>query len=279
MHVKQTLAKTVRMSGTGVHSGKQINLIIEPSLSGKIIFHRSDINGYSIPADAFSTQTRNSTALIHKGQVIQTIEHLMASFFLLGIDSADVIVDGPEIPVIDGSAAPFIQKLQDAGLRHLEQPRIVFDIMRPFSLCHEEGVIAGFPDPHLRLTYEIDFKHPMIGRQTLSLSKDKGDWIKAVGSARTFGFFKDADTLKKQKLALGASLENTLVLDEKKIINGPLRFKDEFVRHKLLDLMGDFFLLNGYLKGHIQAKKAGHTLHIKAVRYLLSHREIMQRRE
>lgn len=279
MHVKQTLAKTVRMSGTGVHSGKQINLVIEPSLSGKIIFHRSDIKGYSIPADAFSTETRNSTALIQEGQVIQTIEHLMASFFLLGIDSADVIVDGPEIPVIDGSAAPFIIKLQDAGLRHLEQPRIFFDIMRPFSLRHEEGVIAGFPDPHFRLTYEIDFKHPMIGRQTLSLSKDEGDWIKAVGSARTFGFLKDVNTLKKQKLALGASLENTLVLDEKKIINGPLRFKDEFVRHKLLDLIGDFFLLNGYLNGHIQAKKAGHTLHIKAVRYLFSHPEIMQRRE
>lgn len=198
---------------------------------------------------------------------------------MLGIDSVDVIVDGPEIPVIDGSAAPFIRSLQKAGTKKLNQPKIIYDIIQPFSLKHEGGVIDGFPDSQIRLTYEIEFDHPAIGRQQLSIHGKVQNWISEIASARTFGFLKDVEKLKKQKLALGGSLENTLVLDDEKVINGPLRFKDEFVRHKLLDLTGDLYLLNGFLNGHIQAKKAGHTLHLKAVRYLSSHPEVMKRRQ
>lgn len=203
----------------------------------------------------------------------------MASFFMLGIDSADVIADGPEIPAADGSAAPFIRELQHAGSAKLKPSKTVFDIIHPFSLQHKDGVIAGFPDSQIRLTYEIDFVHRLIGRQKLSIQGDVQKWIEEIAPARTFGFLKDAEALKKKNLALGGSFENTLVLDDDNIINGPLRFKDEFVRHKLLDLTGDLFLLNGYLNGHIQAKKAGHALHLKAVRYLLSHPEIMKRRQ
>jgi UDP-3-O-[3-hydroxymyristoyl] N-acetylglucosamine deacetylase len=279
MRLKKTIKKTVHCSGIGIHSGQYIHLCIQPSASGKIIFHRSDISGFSITANSDSTDTRNSTSLIYKGHAIQTIEHLMASFFMLGIDSVDVIVDGPEIPVIDGSAAPFIRSLQKAGTKKLNQPKIIYDIIQPFSLKHEGGVIDGFPDSQIRLTYEIEFDHPAIGRQQLSIHGKVQNWISEIASARTFGFLKDVEKLKKQKLALGGSLENTLVLDDEKVINGPLRFKDEFVRHKLLDLTGDLYLLNGFLNGHIQAKKAGHTLHLKAVRYLSSHPEVMKRRQ
>ncbi len=277
MPAKKTIKRSIQFSGTGIHSGKFIDLHIEPSDSGKIIFQRSDIPGFSLPADAQSTEARSSTVLVHKGQVVQTVEHLMAAFFLLEIDSACVIVDGPEIPSADGSAAPFIRRLREAGVKELSQPKVTFNIIRPFSLRRGEGVISGFPDSHTCLAYEIDFDHPLIGRQKLTLKGESRNWIDDIAPARTFGFLKDADMMRKQKLALGSSLKNTLVLDDNDVINGPLRFKDEFVRHKLLDLIGDLSLLGGSLKGRIQADKAGHALHLQTVRYLLTHPEVMKR--
>ncbi len=266
------------MIGAGIHSGQCIRLRLEPSSEGKIRFIRSDVPGFSVEANIELTKTRNCTALIWKDHSIQTIEHLMASFFLLGIDSVEVIVDGPEIPAGDGSAAPFIQLLEDSGFCKLEQSKTIYDIIRPFSIQNKTGTISVFPGTRTQLSYEIAYDHPMIGRQQYSLRGDIRNWIKEIAPARTFGFLKDVETLRKRNLACGASMENTIVLNDKRIVSGNLRFEDEFVRHKLLDLAGDFHLLNGTLNGHIQAIKAGHTLHLKAVRYLLSHPEIMKRR-
>lgn len=269
MEEKKTLQKEVSFSGVGVHSGKNVNLALIPSDSGEIIFRRADLDNLEMGIDPRQIEAKNSTSLVSKDSRIQTIEHLMATLFAFGIDSLIVELDSGEIPIMDGSALPFVAAILQAGTKPLTLNKKTIQILKPFVLQEKEASISFFPDSDFKITYLIDFAHPVIGKQELSLSVNLRTFASEIAPARTFGFLKDVELMRSQGLALGGSLENALVLDDEKVINGPLRFPDEFVRHKILDLIGDLSLLGSPLLGHFKAEKAGHSLHLRAVQFLL----------
>jgi len=195
----------------------------------------------------------------------------MAALFMAGVDSLVIEVKGNEIPILDGSAKIFAEAIARAGPAYLSGQKKIMKITKKFSLQDGDAMIEVSPDTCFRITYGIEFDHPAIGKQDLSLVLDPAVFISEIAPARTFGFLKDIPLLQERGLALGGSLDNALVLDDSKVINGPLRFPDEFVRHKILDLIGDLSLLGAPLRGHFKAGRAGHSLHHKAVRYLLEH--------
>nr|NIM58429.1 UDP-3-O-[3-hydroxymyristoyl] N-acetylglucosamine deacetylase [Candidatus Aminicenantes bacterium] len=190
-----------------------------------------------------------------------------------GIDSLTIEVNGDEIPIMDGSASPFAQAILEAGVKPLPERKKSIKIIKPFSIEEEDAGFSFSPDSDFRISYSIEYDHPAVQRQELSLSLDIDNFIKEIAPARTFGFMKDVPALRAQGLAAGGSLDNAVVLDEKGVISGPLRYPDEFVRHKILDLIGDLSLMGSPLIGHFMAKRAGHSLHLKAVHYLLDNPE------
>ena len=273
MKQKTTLQKEIRLSGIGIHTGKKVDIHLKPSSSGKIVFRRTDLDGVEVTLNPGIVKTKNSTYLEYKGCRIQTLEHLLAVLYIFGIDSLIVDLDGEEIPIMDGSASPFVQAVQDSGLQSLPEQKKIVKILKPFRL-EEEGASVSFgPDAAFRITYCIEYDHPLIQRQELTLDVNKESFVTEIAPSRTFGFLKDVPALRAQDLALGGSLENAVVLDEKGSVSGPLRFPDECVRHKILDLIGDLSLLGSPVIGHFNAHKAGHRLHLKAVRFLLNNPE------
>jgi UDP-3-O-[3-hydroxymyristoyl] N-acetylglucosamine deacetylase len=265
---KWTIQRAVNLSGVGIHSGKPIRLSLRPSDSGAVSFRRTDLGGPSVPLDPRHIETGNRSTLVFGGGSIQTIEHLLAVLYVLGLDSLDIEVDGGEIPIFDGSAAPLAAALAGAGVQPLAQDKVVARIVRPLSVEEAGASLSVAPDEDFRITYQIDFPHPAIGTQSLSVALTRQSFLEEIAPARTFGFLQDVTELRRKGLALGGSLSNALVLDEERVINGPLRFPDEFVRHKILDLLGDLALFGRPLLGHFQADRAGHALHIRAVRLL-----------
>jgi len=270
---KGTIKKEVLFSGIGVHSGKQVELWLKPSSSGEIIFRRIDLDNSEFHLDPKKIEAKNCSMLVAKKGRIQTLEHFMAVLFMLGVDSLIIELNGEEIPIVDGSAFPFVEAILKAGIKPLQEKKKSIKILKPFIIQEEDALISVVPDSDFRITYLIEYDHPAIESQELSLSINKENFIKQIAPARTFGFLKDVPALRAQGLALGGSLENAIVLDEKSIINGPLRFPDEFVRHKILDFIGDLFLLNSSIIGHFKAHKAGHSLHLKAVHFILDNPE------
>jgi len=272
MLFKKTISKKVHLKGIGVHSGKHASLWICPSDSGKITFKRIDKNSL-LSLDLQKIQSMHSTSLIYEDTKVRTIEHLMAVLFILGINSALIELDGEEVPIFDGSAVPFLEVIQKSGTKNLSMKNKIIRIKQPFQIKENEASIYGEPHDNFKITYIIEYQHPLIGRQELSLDINRDTFQKEIAPARTFGFLKDAEFLHKNKLALGSSLKNTIVLDDTGVINPPLRFKDEFVRHKILDLIGDLSLMDGKLLGHFKAQKAGHQLHLKMVHFLLENKD------
>ncbi|MCK4496522.1 MAG: UDP-3-O-[3-hydroxymyristoyl] N-acetylglucosamine deacetylase [Candidatus Aminicenantes bacterium] len=273
MTQKGTIKKEVLFSGIGVHSGKQVELWLKPSSSGEIIFRRIDLDNSEFHLDPKKIEAKNCSMLVTKKGRIQTLEHFMAVLFMLGVDSLIIELNGEEIPIVDGSAFPFVEAILKAGIKPLQEKKKSIKILKPFIIQEEDALISVVPDSDFRITYLIEYDHPAIESQELSLSINKENFIKQIAPARTFGFLKDVPALRAQGLALGGSLENAIVLDEKSIINGPLRFPDEFVRHKILDFIGDLFLLNSSIIGHFKAHKAGHSLHLKTVHFILDNPE------
>lgn len=270
---KGTIKKEVLFSGIGVHSGKQVELWLKPSSSGEIIFRRIDLDNSEFHLDPKKIEAKNCSMLVTKKGRIQTLEHFMAVLFMLGVDSLIIELNGEEIPIVDGSAFPFVEAILKAGIKPLQEKKKSIKILKPFVIQEEDALISVVPDSDFKITYLIEYDHPAIESQELSLSINKENFIKQIAPARTFGFLKDVPALRAQGLTLGGSLENAIVLDEKNIINGPLRFPDEFVRHKILDFIGDLFLLNSSIIGHFKAHKAGHSLHLKAVHFILDNPE------
>lgn len=270
---KGTIKKEVLFSGIGVHSGKQVELWLKPSSSGEIIFRRIDLDNSEFHLDPKKIEAKNCSMLVTKKGRIQTLEHFMAVLFMLGVDSLILELNGEEIPIVDGSAFPFVEAILKAGIKPLQEKKKSIKILKPFIIQEEDALISVVPDSDFRITYLIEYDHPAIESQELSLSINKENFIKQIAPARTFGFLKDVPALRAQGLALGGSLENAIVLDERSIINGPLRFPDEFVRHKILDFIGDLFLLNSSIIGHFKAHRAGHSLHLKAVHFILDNPE------
>lgn len=266
---KSTIQKEVHLSGIGVHSGTNVDLILRPSSSGQILFRRTDLNNLEFTLDSKKIETLSSTSLAGEDYKIQTIEHLMAVLYAFGIDSLIIELNGNEIPIMDGSASPFVQAILKAGITLLPEKKKIIKILKPFIIKEKEASVSFYPDSDLKITYCIEYDHPAIQKQELSLSINLKNFVTAIAPARTFGFLKDVPALRAQGLALGGSLENAVVLDEKKVISGPLRYPEEFVRHKILDLIGDLSLLGSPVLGHFKAHKAGHALHLKAINFIL----------
>lgn len=273
MPVQKTLSRGIELPGVGVHSGKPVHLAILPAEEGGLVFRRTDLDGLETPLGGGRLEARNSMAIVGEKFRVGTIEHLLAALFAFGVWNAVVALDADEVPILDGSALPFVRAIETAGTRALTAPAAGLRIVKPFAV--EEGGASIVVEPPrtgdaLDLSYSIEYAHPAIGMQALSVKLDPGAFARDLAPARTFGFLRDVEALRGQGLALGASYENTVVLDADRVISGPLRFPDEFVRHKLLDLTGDLALLGRPLAGRFTAHKAGHRLHLEAVRFLLA---------
>jgi UDP-3-O-[3-hydroxymyristoyl] N-acetylglucosamine deacetylase len=270
MHQRQTLASRCAIDGVGLHSGRQIRMRLVPATAGTgIVFVRTDADDVEIPARLEHLGTRNYATVLQRGEhAVSTVEHLLAALYALQIDDLRVEVDGPEVPILDGSSKPFVDRLLEVGRVELDAPRLYMTLVRPLAVTHEEKRIAVYPCSEYRVTYAIDFDHPQLGYQELTASLWRSDdFAGKLAPARTFTFQKDVERLRQAGLALGGSLDNAVVLGEDGILNeSGLRFADEFVRHKMLDLTGDLALLGYPLRGHVVAYRAGHDLHSRLAR-------------
>lgn len=271
MQKQSTLKEVTSCVGIGLHSGGKVTLTLKPAPADTgIVFVRLDQNGLRIPATASHlSHINHATCLARDGVRIETVEHLLAAFHALGVDNVIVELDGPEVPIMDGSAAPFIYLIHEAGIRKLTATRSVLKLTSPISVSDGARSVAAYPCDSLRLSYTINFDHPLLRHQEFSAEIDETSFIDEIAPARTFGFLKDVEILRQNGLALGGSLDNAVVLGETGVLNNPLRFPDEFVRHKLLDLLGDLVLLGSPIKAHIVATRAGHELHTKLVESIL----------
>lgn len=265
--LQQTLKKEIVVEGIALHSGKDAEIKLKPAASGTgIIFSRSDLaEKIEITAEPASVVNLVRNTTIGSQQIkeakISTIEHLMAAIWGSGIDNLEIEVSGPEIPVIDGSAFPYYQELIKSGLQQQEKKRKIYKIEEPIFARAEDSYIVVLPYPGFKISYTLDYQHPVIGSSYFEFEAEKMDFAAEISRARTFGFAEEVERLHEQGLALGGSLENAVLIEESKTVN-PLRFENEFVRHKILDVIGDMFL-NGRIRGHIIAVKSGHRLHVK----------------
>ena len=260
---QRTLKKKVSCSGVGVHSGKKVNLTIKPAPANfGIKFVRTDLPASpEIPA-LFNmvVDTSLATVIGREGVIVSTIEHLMACLSGFSIDNALVELDNYEMPILDGSAAVYAKMIKEAGIQELSDPRYFFIVKKEIKLEENDKSVVAYPSSSPQLTCTIDFPHPLIQKQTLSIDLSSETFEKEISRARTFGFLHEIEYLKRYGLARGASLETGVAIDEEKILNEEgLRFADEFVRHKILDCIGDFSLLGMPILGHIVTNKSGHA--------------------
>lgn len=264
MHLQRTLGKEVSLSGVGLHSGKNIRMSVKPAPTNRgIIFVRTDLfNAPEIPAHFKNVVSTQLATTLGKGKVsISTVEHLLAALHGLSIDNAIVEVDGPEIPIMDGSSGIFYDALVAAGVVTQFQSKPHLALRKKVEIkCGEKWAFAE-PAPRLEVCGSIEWDHPSIGYQEFHFQEGKTSF-REFARARTFGFLKEVEALQKLGLAQGGSLENAIVLDDTKVLNPEgLRFKDEFVRHKVLDALGDFKLSGFSIQGYFRLHRAGHDLH------------------
>jgi UDP-3-O-[3-hydroxymyristoyl] N-acetylglucosamine deacetylase len=260
-----TIREKIGCVGIGLHTGKSIRLEILPAPAGHgITFERTDIKDPLVMPARYDLVTRTELATtIGQGEnAIKTIEHLMAAFMGLSIDNARVLVGGPEVPIMDGSAAPFVCMLQESGIIKQKAQKKFAVVTDKVTVRLNDKWATISPASTLSLKYVIDFPHPLIGRQTFAADFSTAVFTEELARARTFGFLKDIEALKERRLALGGSLENAVVIDNYNVLNpGGLRYPDEFVRHKALDAVGDLALLGAPLIGAVEIYKGGHALH------------------
>lgn len=258
-------------SGTGLHSGAPVSLRILPAPPGSgVVFHRVDLDGFAIEAISRNVaRVSYATSLMKKGVLISTTEHLLSAFVGLGVDNAIVELDNLELPILDGSALPFVQMIQKAGLRRQRRPRKYLKMLREVEMREGNKFISVYPADSYSVSYSINFPHPLIGKETFQVELANGSYLRNIAPARTFGSREDEKTMRNMGLIRGASRENCIVLTRDGVENGPLRFPDEFVRHKVLDLVGDLALLGRPILGKIVADRAGHAMHTALVSRIL----------
>lgn len=264
MHFRQrTVLKPVSFSGVGVHSGKKVNLTINPApINHGIKFVRTDLPDKPSVSAHFNmvVDTSLATVIGCDGFIVSTIEHLMASFAGFSIDNAIVELDAYEVPIMDGSAGPFISYIKASGIKEQLAPRYFFVIKEPIELEEDGKFVGVYPASEFKITCTIYYDHPLIREQSYSIDVSDQVFEKEICRARTFGFIKEIEYLKKYGFARGGSLDNVIVIDEKDVLNKEgLRFPDEFVRHKILDCIGDFSLLGIPILGHVIVNKSGHS--------------------
>ena len=265
-------------AGVGLHSGAPVNLRILPAAAGTgIVFQRTDLDDFPVEASGRNVaRVSYATSLMKKGVLISTTEHLLSAFIGAGIDNAIVELDNLELPILDGSAQPFVEMIQRAGIRQQRKARTYLRIVHEIELREGDKFIAVYPDDVYSVSYSINFPHPQIGKQTFRAPLTNGSFLEEIAPARTFGFLHEADAMRQQGLIRGASMENAIVLDREKVLNPPLRFADEFVRHKVLDLIGDLALIGKQILGAVVADRAGHAMHTALVSRILRDRSLWE---
>lgn len=271
MRPQTTLKTSVSIEGVGLHSGHPVRAHFRPAPAGHgLVFVRLDHPDEPVPADLDSAALFDyATTLARDGVSIGTVEHVLSAAAGEGLDNCRIEIEGPEVPILDGSALPFVRLFHAAGFERQDAPVRPLAVEETVAVSRGDRSITFRPDgPGLKITYEIDFAHPVVGRQTLTVAIRADEYASRIAPARTFGFARDVEALRARGLARGGSLHNAVVLDETGVASGPLRFRDEFVRHKVLDLVGDLALLGRPLDGHVHAVKAGHALHIEFARAL-----------
>ena len=263
MIAQRTLRRPVSCSGIGLHSGNKVTLSLKPAPADfGIRFQRADLGGLEVPATVTHLGgIQLATGLTREAVSVETVEHLLAALTALGIDNVIVELNSPEVPIMDGSAAPFVYLvLNEAGVKKLTAPKKFLKVLRPISLSQGDKRIALYPSDHFKVTYSISFDHPLIRHQSRTMRITEDSFVEEIAPARTFGFLKEVEMLRQRGLALGGSLDNAIVLGETGVLNA-LRFEDEFVRHKVLDVIGDLSLVGYPVIGHLVAHRGGHALH------------------
>jgi len=271
---QRTVASEISCTGIGLHSGEKLKLTIKPTPPDSgITFERVDISPCSIVKASFDNVigTNMATTIGFNGYSVSTVEHIMAAFFGMGIDNALVQIDGGEVPIMDGSSAPFVFLLKNAGVTVQNSNKKFLVVKKPVKVEDGNRSVHLYPSNELKITYKIDFNHPLIKDQTYELSFSQSSFIQEISKARTFGFLKDVETLQNNGLAQGGSLDNAIVVDEFRVLNEDgLRYKDEFVRHKILDFIGDLAIIGHIPIGHFVVERSGHTLNQQLLRKFMA---------
>lgn len=276
---QRTLKNSIRATGVGLHTGEKVTLTLRPAAPNTgVVFHRSDLDPpVSITAAAENVgDTRLSTSLVRDGVRVSTVEHLLSAVAGLGIDNLHVDVSAPEVPIMDGSAGPFVFLLQSAGLEEQNALKKFIRIKRSVEIHDEDKWVRFDPYEGFKVGFCIDFEHPMFtsGSQRAELDFSSTSFVREVSRARTFGFMRDIEALRANQLALGGSLDNAIVLDDFKILNEDgLRYENELVKHKILDVVGDLYLLGHSLIGAFTGHKSGHALNNQLIRRLKQDQE------
>jgi len=274
--LQTTIANTASAEGVGLHTGVfgHIRLVPAPADAG-IVFRRVDLDNFPIEAEGLNVaRVSYATSLMKQGVLLSTTEHLLAAIYSYGIDNIYIDIDSIEVPILDGSAEPFLQMLEQAGIRKLRRRRRYLKVLRPLEVVEGDRRIGIYPADEFRVRCYVDFPHPLVGQQEVEMLVSPQTFRHLLARARTFCFERDIEPLRSMGLIRGGSLENAIVLTSDGVMNGPLRFPDEFGRHKALDLIGDLALAGLPLLARVEAHKAGHALHTQLVSRLLADRSL-----
>ena len=276
MPYQLTIQRPVEIDGVGLHTAvrSHVRLVPAPADTG-IVFRRVDLDGFQIEAHVCNVaRVSYATSLMKQGVLLSTVEHVLAALYSCGVDNVYVELDALELPILDGSSQPYIDLLAQAGTRTLRRRRRYIRVTKPLEFSDGDRRIGIYPCEEFRVHCFVDYDHPAVGPQEVEMVVDRESFSHELAPARTFGFMKDFAGLQAMSLIRGGSVENAIVLDNDSILNGPLRFPDEFGRHKALDLIGDLALVGRPLKARIVAHKAGHALHTQLVTRLLADRSL-----
>jgi len=274
---QQTIVRPVETHGIGLHTAvkSHVRLLPAPPDTG-IVFRRTDLDGFQIEAHIRNVaRVSYATSLMKQGVLLSTTEHILAAIYACGIDNIYIEIDALELPILDGSAQPYMEMLDHAGLRRQKRHRTYLKAIKPMEVSDGDRRIGIYPSSNFRVTCFVDYAHPKVGRQEVELEVNSATFRRELAIARTFGFVSDFDDLRAMGLIRGGSLENAIVLTADDVMNGPVRFPDEFVRHKALDLIGDLALIGKPLQAHVVAHKAGHSLHTQFVTRLLANSSVL----
>lgn len=272
MKRQETLSKSIKTRGIGLHTGVDVNLTLKPAPPNTgYVFIRTDLDDFEIPASAeYISHCSYATTLLRKGVVLSTCEHILSALLGSGVDNCFIELDSIEVPILDGSSEAFVHLIEKAGIEKQNSPKRFFKVKKRVEFEQDGRKMSVEPSEKFEIECLIDFPHPFINKQAFTFVLRNGSFGKEIAAARTFGFATEIEMLRKANLAQGGSLENAIVLTDDGMLNeNPLRFKDEFVRHKILDIIGDLALLGMPMLGKIKAEKSGHSIHASLVSKLL----------
>ncbi len=279
MRFETTIERPVEADGVGLHSGVAVKIRVLPAPPGTgIVFIRTDLDRFPIPATWKNVaRVSYATSLMRQGVLISTTEHLLSVFYSMGVDNAFIEIDNLEVPILDGSGEPYVRLLERAGRKQYRRLRRYLRMKRPITVEDRGRQISILPADGFQLTCDVDFPHPLVGKQTVEIEVTPGRYAAEIAPARTFGFAHELDRMRDMGLIRGASLDNAVCFDTEHVMNpGGLRFPDECCRHKALDLIGDLALIGRPLLGHVIAERAGHAMHVALVNRIMSDRSLYE---